>query len=207
MFLTSGYYLSAARRRWGRFSSPIGSGPGGSGLWNGDRDKHWVQLVLWQLSPLTENHWQLSPNRELDGWGIEWPAWKPYAQFLSEIASCSWSTFSLAFPLFPLLQSRHSECTRPSWRRPSSPWSGPREHFSSSTSVFSWLPSPSQSPPQFFQPNLVMDHSFSHKRQPWQRRTLKVVILGLQLWCYAFTSLHDATYIAERMICMACLYT
>ena len=35
MFLTSGYYLSAARRRRGRFFSPIGSGPGGSGLWKG----------------------------------------------------------------------------------------------------------------------------------------------------------------------------
>ena len=40
----SGYYLSAARRRRGRFFFPIGSGPRGSGLWNGDRDKHWVQL-------------------------------------------------------------------------------------------------------------------------------------------------------------------
>ena len=39
-------YLSAARRRRGRFFSPIGSGPGGSGLWNGDRDKHWVQLLF-----------------------------------------------------------------------------------------------------------------------------------------------------------------
>ena len=40
-------YLSAARRRRGRFFSPIGSGPGGSGLWNGDRDKHWVQSWWW----------------------------------------------------------------------------------------------------------------------------------------------------------------
>ena len=48
MFLTSGYYLSAARRPRGRFFSPIGSGPGGSGLWNGDRDKHWVQLQCYQ---------------------------------------------------------------------------------------------------------------------------------------------------------------
>ena len=40
------YYLSAARRRRGRFFSPIGSGPRGSGLWNGDRDKHWVQLLF-----------------------------------------------------------------------------------------------------------------------------------------------------------------
>ena len=39
-------YLSAARRRRGRFFSPIGSGPGGSGLWNEDRDKHWVQLLF-----------------------------------------------------------------------------------------------------------------------------------------------------------------
>jgi len=39
-------YLSAARRRRGRFFSPIGSGPRGSGLWNGDRDKHWVQLLF-----------------------------------------------------------------------------------------------------------------------------------------------------------------
>ena len=40
--INTGYscYLSAARRRRGRFFSPIGSGPGGSGLWNGDRDKH-----------------------------------------------------------------------------------------------------------------------------------------------------------------------
>ena len=30
----------------GRFFSPIGTGPGGSGLWNGDRDKHWVQLLF-----------------------------------------------------------------------------------------------------------------------------------------------------------------
>ena len=36
-------YLSAARRRRGRFFSPIGSGPRGSGWWNGDRDKHWVE--------------------------------------------------------------------------------------------------------------------------------------------------------------------
>ena len=28
----------------GRFFSPIESGP--RGLWNGDRDKHWVQLLL-----------------------------------------------------------------------------------------------------------------------------------------------------------------
>ena len=39
-------YLSAARRRRGRFFSPIGSGPRGSGLWNGDRDKHWEQLLF-----------------------------------------------------------------------------------------------------------------------------------------------------------------
>ena len=36
----------SARRRWGRFFSPVGSGPGGSGLWNGDKDKHWVQLLF-----------------------------------------------------------------------------------------------------------------------------------------------------------------
>ena len=49
-------YLSAARRRRGRFFSPIGSGPGGSGLWNGDRDKHWVQSWWWwfQWPPLVE---------------------------------------------------------------------------------------------------------------------------------------------------------
>ena len=39
-------YLSAALRRRGRFFSPIGSGPRGSGLWNGDRDKHWEQLLI-----------------------------------------------------------------------------------------------------------------------------------------------------------------
>ena len=39
-------YLSAARRRRVRFFSPIESGPGGSGSWNGDRDKHWVQLLF-----------------------------------------------------------------------------------------------------------------------------------------------------------------
>ena len=46
--INTGYscYLSAARRRRGRFFSPIGSGPRGSGLWNGDRDKHWVQLLF-----------------------------------------------------------------------------------------------------------------------------------------------------------------
>ena len=40
--INTGYscYLSAARRRRGRFFSPVGSGPGGSGWWNGDRDKH-----------------------------------------------------------------------------------------------------------------------------------------------------------------------
>ena len=38
--------LTAARRRRGRFFSPIGSGPRGSGLWNGDRDKHWEQLLF-----------------------------------------------------------------------------------------------------------------------------------------------------------------
>ena len=46
--INTGYrcYLSAACRRRGRFFSPIGSGPGGSGLWNGYRDKHWVQLLF-----------------------------------------------------------------------------------------------------------------------------------------------------------------
>ena len=45
--IKTGYrcYLSAASRRRGWFYSPIGSGPGGSGFWNGDRDKHWVQLL------------------------------------------------------------------------------------------------------------------------------------------------------------------
>ena len=45
--INTGYtcYLSVARRRRGRFFSPIGSGPGGSGWWNGIRDKHWVQLL------------------------------------------------------------------------------------------------------------------------------------------------------------------
>ena len=40
--INTGYscYLSAARRSRGQFFSPIGSGPGGSGLWNGDGDKH-----------------------------------------------------------------------------------------------------------------------------------------------------------------------
>ena len=46
--INTGYscYLSAARRRRGQFFSPIGSGPGGSSLWNGDREKHWVQLLF-----------------------------------------------------------------------------------------------------------------------------------------------------------------
>ena len=46
--INTGYscYLSVVRRSRGRFFSPIGSGPGGSGLWNGDRDKHWVQLLF-----------------------------------------------------------------------------------------------------------------------------------------------------------------
>ena len=45
--INTGYtcYLSAARRRRGAVFSPIGSGPGGSGWWNGIRDKHWVQLL------------------------------------------------------------------------------------------------------------------------------------------------------------------
>ena len=44
--INTGYscYLSVVRRSRGRFFSPIGSGPGGSSLWNGDRDKHRVQL-------------------------------------------------------------------------------------------------------------------------------------------------------------------
>ena len=46
--LNTGYtcYLSAACCRRGRFFSPIGSGPRVSGWWNGDRDKHWVQLLF-----------------------------------------------------------------------------------------------------------------------------------------------------------------
>ena len=38
-------YLSAARRRRGRFFSPIGSGPRGSGWWNGDHGKYHKTLV------------------------------------------------------------------------------------------------------------------------------------------------------------------
>ena len=46
--INTGYSCNstAARRRRGHFFSPIGSGPRGSGLWNGDRDKHWVQLLF-----------------------------------------------------------------------------------------------------------------------------------------------------------------
>ena len=31
---------------WVQLLFIIGYGPGGSGLWNGDRDKHWVQLLF-----------------------------------------------------------------------------------------------------------------------------------------------------------------
>ena len=48
--------LAVARRRRGWFFSPIGSGPGGSGLWNGDRDKHWVQFEF--LRTVFSKLWQ-----------------------------------------------------------------------------------------------------------------------------------------------------
>ena len=54
--INTGYscYLSAARRRQGQFFSPIGSGPRGSGLWNGDRAKHWVHLPF--IEPLINSY-------------------------------------------------------------------------------------------------------------------------------------------------------
>ena len=69
--INTGYscYLSAARRRQGR----IGSGLGGSGMWNRNRDKHWVQLLFISSSSsffngqplsLTMAFAQLSPSLE-----------------------------------------------------------------------------------------------------------------------------------------------
>ena len=67
--------LAAARRRRGRFFSPIGSGPGGSGLWNGDRDKHWVQLQFNSGSSLAGaiffSYWIWAQGQRLVKWGIE----------------------------------------------------------------------------------------------------------------------------------------
>ena len=73
--INTGYscYLSAARRRQGR----IGSGLGGSGMWNRNRDKHWVQLLFISSSSsffngqplsLTMAFAQLSPSLEWSSW-------------------------------------------------------------------------------------------------------------------------------------------
>ena len=66
-------YLSAARRRRGRFFSPIGSGPRGSGLWNGDRDKHWEQLLFISgpSSPgaVFFSYWIWAQGQRLVEWG------------------------------------------------------------------------------------------------------------------------------------------
>ena len=73
--INTGYscYLSAARRRRGRFFSPIGSGPGGSGWWNGDRDKHWVQLLFisGSSSPgaVFFSYWIWAQGQRLVEWG------------------------------------------------------------------------------------------------------------------------------------------
>ena len=63
-------YLSAARRRRGHFFSPIGTGPGGSGLWNGD-DKHWVQLLL--LMETVRSYSCLSARKALTVSTDSWP--------------------------------------------------------------------------------------------------------------------------------------
>ena len=66
-------YLSAARRRRGRFFSPIGSGPRGSGLWNGDRNKHWKQLLFisGSSSPgaVFFSYWIWAQGQQLVKWG------------------------------------------------------------------------------------------------------------------------------------------
>ena len=66
-------YLSAARRRRGRFFSPIGSGPRGSGWWNGDRDKHWEQLLFisGSSSPgaVFFSYWIWARGQRLVEWG------------------------------------------------------------------------------------------------------------------------------------------
>ena len=66
-------YLSAARRRRGRFFSPIGSGPRGSGLWNGDRNKHWKQLLFisGSSSPgaVFFSYWIWAQGQRLVEWG------------------------------------------------------------------------------------------------------------------------------------------
>ena len=73
--INTGYscYLSAARRSRGQFFSPIGSGPGGSGLWNGDRDKHWVQLQFNSGSSSTGavffSYWIYAQGQQLVKWG------------------------------------------------------------------------------------------------------------------------------------------
>ena len=57
----------------GAFFSPIGSGPGGSGLWNGDRDKHWVQLLFisGSSSPgaVFFSYWIWARGQRLVEWG------------------------------------------------------------------------------------------------------------------------------------------
>ena len=65
--------LAAVRRRRGRFFSPIGSGPRGSGLWNGDRDKHWEQLLFISgpSSPgaVFFSYWIWAQGQRLVEWG------------------------------------------------------------------------------------------------------------------------------------------
>ena len=65
--------LTAVRRRRGQFFSPIGSGPRGSGLWNGDRDKHWEQLLFisGSSSPgaVFFSYWIWARGQRLVEWG------------------------------------------------------------------------------------------------------------------------------------------
>ena len=73
--INTGYscYLSVVRRSRGRFFSPIGSGPGGSSLWNGDRDKHWVQLLFIRGSSspgaVFFSYWIWARGQRLVEWG------------------------------------------------------------------------------------------------------------------------------------------
>ena len=64
-------YLTAARRPRGRFFSS-GSGPRGSGWWNGDRDKHWVQLLFISgsssLGALFFSYWIWARGQRLVEW-------------------------------------------------------------------------------------------------------------------------------------------
>merc|ERR1712218_230043 len=66
-------FISGPSSPGGVFFSPIGSGPRGSGLWNGDRDKHWEQLLFISgpSSPgaVFFSYWIWAQGQRLVEWG------------------------------------------------------------------------------------------------------------------------------------------